>query len=296
MATENQKEGPMKHIPLAIALLALAAALFAIAMNGGAAGQPQAAMVQQDSFDRIVADGRITACYVTWPPSVTKDPNTGEVSGFIIDMFGKIANDASLKVDYVESTWGGFPADLNSGRCDVGVAGIYPLISRSTSVSFTRPYLYSGNGVVKRTGDSRFKSVSDLNQKGVKVAVIQGEYGHIYAKKYLPNAELVVLEKGADPTMPIISVSSGQADAGMSLSDVIGEYVKLHPEVQDINGGKPFATEPATFAVRHGDLKLKNFLDNGLSYLESTGYTEAAVRKYNSTYWYKADVQYVEVR
>ena len=48
--------------------------------------------------------------------------------------------------------------------------------------------------------------------------------------------------------------------------------------------------------MRSDDQELKNFLDNGLDYLQSKGYVEAAVKKYNASYWYKADVQYVEVK
>jgi hypothetical protein len=48
--------------------------------------------------------------------------------------------------------------------------------------------------------------------------------------------------------------------------------------------------------VRSRDQELLNFLDNGLEYLGSKGYIEAAVKSYNATYWYKADVQYAEVK
>jgi len=278
-------------LALAVSVVALAVALFAVASGGNAP-----AAQQKDSFGRIVAEGKITACYVPWPPSVIKDPNTGKVSGFIIDIFDKIASDANLNVTYVESTWGGFPADLNTGKCDVAAAGVYPLISRSTAVAFTRPYLYSGYSAVARSGDSRFKTADDFNKKGVKIAVVQGEYGHIYAQKYFPNAELLVLDKSSDLSLPIVSVSSGQADVGFSTSDVVGEYAKMHPEVQNLYPDRPFATVPTTLAARQGDSKLMGFLDNGLGYLGSTGFIEGAVKSYNASYWYKQDTQYKEIK
>ena len=72
--------------------------------------------------------------------------------------FKQIANDAELKVNYIESTWGGFPADLNSGKCDFTPV-VYPMIGRSTSVSFTKPYIYSGNGGVVNKDETRFESI-----------------------------------------------------------------------------------------------------------------------------------------
>lgn len=298
MATENGGKGGMaRHLPMALAVAALLIAVYAavVVPAGSAATISGSGQAKDATFDRMVETGTITACYVPWPPSVIKDPNTGKVSGFLIDTFEKIMGDASIKVDYVESTWGGFPADLKSGRCDVVAAGTYPLISRSTSVSFTEPYLYSGYSVVARAGDSRFKSAEDFNKPGVKIAVIQGEYGHIYAQKYFPNAELLVLEKSADLTAPLVAVSSGQADVGFSESDVIGEYVKKHPEIVNLYPDTPFATVPTTFSARKDDQQMLNFLNNGLAYLQSTGYIRGAAKKYNATYWYEAKTQYVDV-
>lgn len=292
MDNEKQKFG--QQLPIILSVLALLLAAFAII--GPMQSQPAAAQpAKADSFDRIVAEGKITACYIPWPPSVIKDPNTGKLSGFLIDVFDKMAEDANLKVTYMESTWGGFPADLKAGKCDVGVAGIYPLIGRSTSVSFTRPYLYSGYSAAVLAGDGRFAKVDDFNKEDVRIAVIQGEFGHIYAQKYLPKAKLIVLEKGADFTMPIVAVSSGQADAGFTQSDVLGEYAKIHPEVRDLYPNAPFATDPTTFAVRQEDQKLLNFLDNGLSYLGSKGFIKSSAKAYNATYWYEAHTEYRDI-
>lgn len=248
---------------------------------------------EKSAFDKILEKDEITVCYMTWPPSVTKDPNTGKLSGFIIDIFEEITKDADLKINYVESTWGGFPADLNTGKCDAAIAGIYPTIGRSTSVSFTEPFFYAGNGGVVKADETRFKTINDLNKEGVKIAVIQGEYGHIYAQKYLPEAELVVLEKGADNTAPLLAVSSGQADAGLIMSDVVAEYVKIHPEVKDLFPDQPYSTTPITWAVRKSDQELLNFLNNGVDYLKSVGFLDATAKKYAPAGWYGLKQDYI---
>jgi ABC-type amino acid transport substrate-binding protein len=233
MVNETGKTGALAgRLPLAVAIIALAVALFAAisvqpAQTAGASAQQIAAgttAAPNDAFDRAMQAGRITACYVVWPPSVIKDPNSGNLSGFVIDMFSNMASSANLNVTYVESTFGGFPADLNTGKCDVVVAGIYPLISRSTSVAFTNPFLFSGNSMVVRAGDDRFNTTDSFNQKGVRIAVVSGEFGDLYAEKYFPNADLVVLDASSDPSMPLAAVSSGQADVGISEADVVGQY------------------------------------------------------------------------
>ena len=267
-----------QSVILVVALAALLVGSVALVREPGEGGSTPSAA---STFDRIVTEGKMTVCYVPWPPLIIKEPNTGALSGFIIDIWNEVAADAHLETAYVESTWGGFTADLKTGKCDAGVAGFYPTIGRSASVAFTEPFLYAGNGAAGRAGDGRFTTLGDLNRKGIRVAVVQGEYGHIYAEKYLPDATLVILEKSADLTMPLVSVSSGQADVGLSTTNVIEAYVEQHPEVQELFGGAPYSTTPVAWAVRTGDQELLNFLNNALGYLAATGAIEQSVQRYH---------------
>jgi len=248
---------------------------------------------KEDTFSKVLKSNNLAVCYVAWPPSVIKDPNTGKLSGFLIDAIEKIAEDAGFKLTYVESTWGGFPADINTGKCDIGVAGFYPLINRSTAVAFTRPFYYAGNNGVVKTGDNRFKTIDDLNRSGIKIAVIQGEFSQIYAKKYLPKAQLLVLDANSDNTAPLVAVTSGQADAGLIMDDVVGSYAKTHPEVKKLFS-QPYSVTPISWVTRNNDQQLYNFLTNSINYLEATGDLNALAKKYSST-WYteKKDYQFL---
>lgn len=237
---------------------------------------------QQSTFDTIMQTHELHACYIPWPPSVIKDADSGNLSGFIIDIAQEIANDANLKLTYIQSTWGGFPADLNTGKCDVVFAGLYPTIGRSTDVSFTQPFFYAGNSGVVKTGDTRFQTIADLNNEDITVAVVQGDFDHIYAQKHLPKAHLLVLDKASDDTMSLVAVSSGKADVGLSSSDVVARYAREHPEVSGLFLDKPFSTSPVTFAVRQKDQELLNFLNNALGYLKATGFLDGTIKKYGS--------------
>jgi len=252
---------------------------------------PNGTKAKESTFDNILKADKLSLCYVPWPPSITKDPDTGKLSGILIDIVDEIASDAGLQVSYVESTWGGFPADLNTGRCDVAIAAIYPTIGRSTSVSFTAPFFYAGNSAVVKSGETRFNSIEDLNSPNVRIAVIQGEYGQIYAQKHLPKAKLVVLDKSADLTMPLVAVSSGNADVGLSTSDTVSAYVKIQPGVKDLFQ-QPYSTTPVAWSVRQGDQELLNFLDNAISYLKATGFVDATAQKYKPEGWYTLKQEY----
>lgn len=268
-----------------LAVIALIIALWAVTKSPKAISSPS-----EDTFAKVLRTNNLTICYATWPPSVIKDPNTGELSGFLIEAIKRIAEDAGLKLSYVESSWGGFSADINSGKCDAGVAGFYPMINRSTAVAFTHPFYFAGNNGVVKAGDNRFKAIEDLNRADLKIAVIQGEYADIYAKKYLAKAQLLVLEASADNTAPLVAVSSGQADAGLIMDDVVKSYAKTHPEVKALFA-QPYSVTPISWVTRKDDQQLLNFLVNGINYLEAAGELDALAKKYNST-WYTEKKSY----
>lgn len=273
--------------------IAIVLAIIALIVAGGAffkkASTPSV-ILPEDAFEKVVKTNKLTICYTAWPPSVIKDPKTGELSGFLIEAIQGIAKDGGLQLEYVESSWGGFPADLNAKKCDAGVAGFYPLINRSTAVSFTRPFYYAGNNGAVKKGDNRFSKIADLNRSDIKIAVLQGEYGHVYAQKYLPKAQLVVLEKTADNTTPLVAVSAGQTDVGLIMDDTVEDYIKTHSEIKKLFSA-PYSTTPITWATRKSDQELLNFLENAINYLESTGELDVLAKKYNST-WYTLKKEY----
>lgn len=275
-----------EYLILGIAIIAI---ILAITSNFG---NNTVVYEKGSTFDKILHEDKMEVCYISWPPSIIKDPNTGEISGFMIDIINEISKDSDIKIEYIESTWGGFPADLKTGRCDAVIAGIYPTIKRSTSISFTEPFFFAGNGGVIKKGDTRFKDENDLNKKNIKIAVIQGEFGQIYAKKNFPNAQLIVLEQSSDNTAPLVAVTSEQADVGLIMSDVTSEYVKIHPEVDLLFDGKPYTTTPISWAVRKKDQQLLNFLNNGITYLKATGFLDASTKKYSPEGWFTLKYKY----
>jgi cyclohexadienyl dehydratase len=250
---------------------------------------------EESTFDRIMKEDKIKLCYVSWPPSVIKDSNTGEVSGMLIDIAEEIARQAEIEIEYVESTWGEFPADLNTGRCDAGIAGIYPTITRSTSVSFTRPFFYVGNSVGVKKKDERFEKIEDLNKENVKIAVLQGAFEHTFAEKFLPKAQLVVLDKNADLSMTLVAVSSGQADAGLAPKETVVKYIKEQEKIKDLFPEKPYSTSPIAWAIRNQDHKLLKFLDNSIDYLRADGFIENKAKEYAPIGWYIEKAEYLEI-
>lgn len=257
---------------------------------------PQKAAIEEEStLEKIVAEGKIKVCYIHYPPVTIKDPNTGELSGESIEAIEYVAKEAGWEVEYVETTWSTFSAALQSKQCDVVGTPLFTLIERAKTVSFTEPMFYIHNSVLIKQGDDRFETLEDFNQEGIKIAVIDGEVGHLYAQKNLPNAELIVLP-GADISLALAQVSSGKVDAAFTDGWTIEQYAKEHPETQDFLDVTPdaaYGINPNSWAVRHEDADLLNFLNVAINYMEVNGKFDEFAEKYG-TDWLREDLSLVK--
>jgi len=109
MASQNSKA------PFILSLAALIVAVFVLVRPGRETSGAVLAKREPVTFEKIIRAKSMNVCYVQWPPSVIKDPNSGELSGLLVDMIERIGEDGGFKVNYVESSWGGFGADLQTG-------------------------------------------------------------------------------------------------------------------------------------------------------------------------------------
>lgn len=233
-------------------------------------------------MDKILRDKEIKIGYIPSPPSMIKDPKTGELSGFYIDAINLITQQLNIKPVYVETTWANFAAGLNSGQFDLSIAGTFATILRAGAVEFTQPIAYLGYSAVVKKGDTRFKAVADFNNPDIKIALIQGGASVDYAKENWPKAQLVLLATG-NLTAPFIEVSAGRADVGVEDAWQAHRYSAVHPEVTDLFAGHPYNVLPVAWSVKRGNQDLLNFMNSAITYLISTGRWSKMSEKYGPT-------------
>ena len=259
----------MKHLRLIIVLIV---GVVVTSCDSGRERQ------EQDAFFEIRNSGTMTVGYVVLTPWVERDPNTGELSGAYIDLMDEIGRISNIDVQYVETQWSTFAAGLNTGQFDVSIVPSYVTIERANAMNFTRPLSSLGNSVIVRD-DSLFADVSELNQEGVQVVVIQGEQGHDYALANLRLAEVTANSSG-DFNLLYTEVLTGRADAAFGDVVSIARFVEEHPGVRDINATQPYSFLEISWAVRQQDLVLKDFLDNSIRYLDGSGTLQAVNERY----------------
>ena len=146
--------------------LALAAAFGLMAAAGAEAQQTQSRLYE------VTKSKKLRVCQFPLYYSISfRNPKTGEIEGIDADLAKELAKELDAKLEIVETSFGSFIADLQAGKCEIGMFGVGATLKRAQAVEFSKPYLITNIYVVTRK-DSKIKKWEDLDQKGVKAAVV----------------------------------------------------------------------------------------------------------------------------
>lgn len=163
----------------------------ALGMAAGIVGTPIANA--QQAPDQRVADlvraGKLrVGIGVVAPHWAIKDPGTGELRGVAVDIARELA--MRLGIELVAVEYPSPPAVLDGLKVDawdVGFLAIDP--SRAVVVDFSPPYLQI-DATYLTTAGSSIRSVTEADQRGVRIAVTSKSVEEIVLSRSLKRAEL----------------------------------------------------------------------------------------------------------
>jgi len=230
-------------------------------------------------IDQIVKRGELRIGYVPSPPGTTKDPISGEVTGFYVDAARTIAEQMGVKPVFVETTWANFVAGLQSNQFDMSIAATFATVRRAMAVEFTKPLLYLGSVAVVRKDDTRFSSVQDMNKESIRIAVVQGTAAEDWVRRTIPKARLVSLG-GGNLTAGFMEVAAGRADASFEDGFTAGRFVEQQPSTKVLFADKPVFFLPVAWTVKRGNNELQSVLNIGLENLLISGQWDGLVGKH----------------
>lgn len=262
---------------------AIVATLVIILFSNSVKNSNSGAASKSSTLDKVIQTGVIRAGYVSNPPSCIIDPNTSKVSGIVADAFEKLAEKASLKVQWVEEVgFGSMIEGIDAGRYDAVPCAIWPTAARATKADFSRPLFYSGIGVYVRKDDTRFdKDLSLINSPDVGIATIDGEIAQSIANTEFPKAKQVGLPQLSEISTMLLNVKTGKADVALVESYFAYEFLRNNPgSLKNIAPKKPIRVFPNTILIGKGDIEFQRFLDNSLGEIISLGIVDQLLKKY----------------
>jgi polar amino acid transport system substrate-binding protein len=139
---------------------------------------------------------------LAYPPFEMSDKQ-GNPSGVSVDFAKGLASYLGQEIQIENIAWDGLIPSLKTGKIDLIISSMTITDERKKSIDFSIPYAQSSLAILANKS-SNIKSIDDLNVEGKKVAVKKGSTGHIYARDYLKNAEILVFDKESNSVLEVV--------------------------------------------------------------------------------------------
>ncbi|CAF1800770.1 glutamine ABC transporter substrate-binding protein GlnH [Bacillus subtilis] len=209
-----------------------------------------------------------------------KNPSSGEIEGFDIDIAKQIAKDIlgdEKKAEFKEVTSKTRIPMLQNGDIDAIVATMTITEERKKEVDFSDVYFEAGQSLLVKKG-SKIKSVENLG-KGSKVLAVKGSTSSQNIREKAPEASVLEFENYAEA---FTALKSGQGDALTTDNAILYGMADENKNYQLT--GKPFTDEHYGIAVKKGQSALAKEINASLKKMKSDGRYDEIYKK-----WIKED-------
>ena len=240
----------------------LAAALFCLPATLGIAAELPPA---------IVKDGLKVAIVPNYPPLEFKDPATGKLSGFDVELGEALAGKLGIKIVWQETSFDQMMPAIQTGRVDAVLSGMTDLATRHETASFV-DYMKSGpQFFVQASRAAEFKEMSGLCGKSVGASRRTSYPKEIanWSNKNCPSAPIkfVGTEGSADARTQL---KQGRIDAAMQGNETLPYVMGLEPNTY-LALGKPIAFQFNGMALPVKEAALQQAIAGALDALIADG-------------------------
>jgi glutamate transport system substrate-binding protein len=254
----------------------LAAGAFAFAGCGGedegeegagAAATPAAEATKfpaNSTLGKIQAKGEITiGVKFDVPPFGVKNPQTGDVEGFDVEMGKAIATRLGVKPKFIEAISDNRIPFLEDGTADVILSTMTINEERVEQIEFSDPY-FIARGRVLVPGDSTIASVADLAGKNVCTAL--GSTYEANLAKQAPDAKLKLVDSYSEC---LELVQNGAVDAVSTDDVILTGMIIQDPTLKLV--GEDLTQEPYGAGIKKGETELVTFVNETFQGLKDDG-------------------------
>src|SRR3712207_6915399 len=149
------------------------------------------------------------------PPFGFKNPQSGDIEGFDIDLGKRIAEKLGVKPKFVEAISDNRIPFLQAGTADVILSTMTINAERDLEIDFSEPYYVAKGRILVKSDNDEIKGVDDLAGKDVCTAL--GSTYEETLKKQAPKAKLKLVDSYSEC---LELIQNGGVDA-VSTDDVI---------------------------------------------------------------------------
>lgn len=262
-----------------IALVLAALMVFALVACGTSKDDPSTSASDASSAsDAAEKKTLVMATNATFPPYEYKDGDN--FAGIDVEIAGKIAEKLGMTLEIKDVEFGSIVGGVQTGKFDIGMAGMTVTEERKKSVNFTDSYTTTKQVVIVKE-DSAIKAISDLKGDGsMKFGVQQDTTGDILASDTVENngygEENVTRYKAATDTVQ--ALKTGKVDAVIIDEAPAKSFVKTTEGLKILDG--TWLEEQYAIAIAKDNTELLDKVNTALKELIADGTVKSIIDKY----------------
>lgn len=197
-----------------------------------------------------------------------------KIVGIDAEIAEAIAGKIGMTLEIVDTEFGSIVAGVQTGKYDMGMAGMTVTDERKQSVDFTTSYATGIQSIVVKEG-SPIQSLDDLADK--KIGVQQDTTGHIYAADEFGDEMVLPFNKGTDA---IAALVSDKVDCVIIDNQPAISFVEANEGLVILDTN--YATEDYAIAISKENPELLEKVNTALEELIADGTVETIINKYIS--------------
>lgn len=202
--------------------------------------------------------------------------------GIDVEIAGLIAEKLGKKLEIQDVDFGAIIGGVQTGKYDMGMAGMTVTPDRKKSVNFSDTYATGVQVVIVKEG-SEIKSVDDIAKavaKGAKIGVQQDTTGDIYASDKPENdgygeENVTRFKNGSDAVQALITDKVGCVIID---NEPAKAYVEKNKGLKILE--TEFVTEDYAICVAKDNTELLNSINKALKELKDEGKIDEIIEKY----------------
>lgn len=200
----------------------------------------------------------------------------GELVGIDVEIAGAIAEKLGMTLEIMDMDFGAIIGAVESGKADIGMAGMTVDPTRAESINFSDSYA-TGVQVVIVPEDSPITSVDDLRADGATyvVGVQQDTTGDLYSTKEFGNDRVSRFNKTNDA---IMALTTGRVDCVIIDNEPAKNFVAANEGLTILD--TEYAVEDYAIAIAKENTELLDQINAALAELTADGTIPAIIEKY----------------
>lgn len=237
----------------------------------------------QSTIDEIKQRGELRIAGVLYRPLISPRPN-GEYVGIDVELMKLMAADLGVKLSIINSEWATAVAGIDAKKWDI-VPALCITDKRKEVIDFSESYITIGATVTTAANNPKgLNSIEAFNKPNVIFAVPSGSWSESVAKEVAPNATMKGFSQSTSADL-IQEVVAGRADAVILDTpiqttvalDAFGDKIRIFP-----GHNKPLDVRACKvgYGYKKGDTKMRDYIDNFVAKMRSSGKLEALVTQF----------------